>query len=160
MAQSRTILLASLAIIALQLAFISKASAQAVLSLSQGTSFVSVTDNGPGDTNLTLGTITFAGSVGSFTGTFSSGTTKPLNGSATQPQLSLISTDVTTSQSGILTILFGDTNFGPVTNGIVAVHIGGTSGGQLSYLTFLDASNASLAYHFANASRRAGRSDL
>jgi hypothetical protein len=41
--------------------------------------------------------------------------------------------------------LFGDTDFGSVTNGTVAAHIGGISGGQLSYLTFLDTSNASLA---------------
>jgi hypothetical protein len=100
MAQSRTILLASLAIITLELALLSKASAQAVLSLSQGMSVVSVIDNGLGDTNLTLGAITFAGSVGTFTGTFSSGTTKPFNGSATQPQLSLISTDVTPARAG------------------------------------------------------------
>jgi len=145
MAQSRTILLVSLAIVALQFALVSKASAQAELSLSQGTSSILVTDNGPGDTNLTMGAITFNGSVGSFTGTFSSGTTKPLNGSAIQPQLSLVSTDLTTSQGGLLTILFGDTDFGPVPNGAVSAHIGGTSGGQVSYLTFLDASNASLA---------------
>src|SRR5438105_4350865 len=47
MDQSRTILLASLAILTLQLSLISKASAQAELSLSQGTSFVLVSDKGP-----------------------------------------------------------------------------------------------------------------
>jgi len=82
--------------------------ALAELSLAQGMTFVPVTDNGPGDTDSTIGAITLTGSVGSFTGTFSSGTTKPLNGSAIQPQLSLISTDLTTSQGAMLTILFGD----------------------------------------------------
>jgi len=161
MAESRTILLASLALITLPIALVSEADAAAELSLSQGASSVLVTDNGPGDTNPTLGAITFTGSVGSFSGTFNAGTTKPFIGSALQPQLSLTSTSLTTgTQGGILTILFGDSGFGPVTNGNVTAHVGGTTvvtaastsvpafepvAGQVSYLTFMDSGDVTLA---------------
>ena len=147
MDQSRTILLASLAILTLQLSLISKASAQAELSLSQGTSFVLVSDNGPGDTNPTLGAITFTGPVGNFSGTFNAGTTKPFVGSALQPQLSLISTGITTqNQAGTLTILFGDIGFGPVTNGNLIAQIGGMGpvSGEVSYQTFMDVGDVPL----------------
>jgi hypothetical protein len=147
MAQTQTILLASLAIIALQLGFISRASAQAELSLSQGTFSVLVPDNGPGDTNPILGAITFTGPIGNFSGTFNAGTTKPFVGSALQPQLSLTSTALTTgSQGGTLTILFGDTGFGPVSNGNLTAQIGGMGpvSGQVSYQTFMDAGDIPL----------------
>jgi len=78
MAQSRTILLALLAVVALQLALVSRASAQAELSLAQGTSSVLINDNGMGDVDPQIGSIQFNGSVGDFTGTFGIGTTKPL----------------------------------------------------------------------------------
>ena len=147
MAQNRTILLASLAVLILQLALLSKASAQAELSLSQGLFSVLVTDNGPGDTNPTLGAITFTGPVGNFSGTFNAGTTKPFVGSALQPQLSLISTGITTqNQGGTLTILFGDIGFGPVTNGNLTAQIGGMGpvSGQVSYQTFMDTGDVPL----------------
>ena len=66
MAQNRTILLASLGLLTLQLALLSKASAQAELSLSQGTSSVLTIDNGMGDTDPRIGSIQFAGSMGAF----------------------------------------------------------------------------------------------
>ena len=155
MAQSRTILLASLAVIALQLALVSRASAQAELSLAQGTSSVLINDNGMGDVDPQIGSIQFNGSVGAFTGTFGIGTTKPLNGSATQPQVTFNALSLRTSgQGGILTILFGDTDFGSVSNGTVSTQIGGTtfdftaqpgsSPGQVSYLTFIDSGNTPL----------------
>jgi hypothetical protein len=159
MAQSRTIFLASLGIIALQVGLISEASAQAELSLSSGTSSVLITDNAMGDIDPQIGSIQFNGSVGAFTGTFGLGTTKPLNGSATQPQLTFSSRSLRTSaEGGTLSILFGDTNFGAVSNGAVSAKIGGatsnlpaqpgstpvTSTGEVSYLTFMDASNAPL----------------
>jgi hypothetical protein len=84
-----------------------------------------VIDNGVGDTNPLLGEITFVGAVGNFGGTFNVGTTKPSIGSALQPQLGLLSSGITTGdQGGMLTILFGDTGFGPVTNGSVSAQIG------------------------------------
>ena len=159
MAQSRTILLASLGIIALQVAFISKASAQAELSLSSGTSFVLIMDNGLGDVDSQVGSIQFNGSVGAFTGAFGIGTTKQLNGSATRPQLTFNALGLRTfDQGGVLTILFGDTDFGSVSNGAVSAHIGGTTfdfgtqpgsspvtaTGQVSYLTFMDSGNTPL----------------
>src|SRR5438270_369784 len=118
MAQNRTMLLASLAVLTLQLALPSRANAQVELSLSQGISSVLIIDNGMGDTDPRIGSIQFAGSVGAFIGTFGLGTAKPLNGSATQPQLTFSSRSLRTSgQGGTLTILFGDANFGPVSNG-------------------------------------------
>jgi len=147
MPQNRTVFLASLAIIALQLGLISKAGAQAELSLSQGAFSVLVTDNGPGDTNPILGGITFTGPIGNFSGTFNAGTTKPFVGTALQPQLSLTSTALTTgSQGGTLTILFGDTGFGPVSNGNLTAQIGGMGpvSGQVSYQTFMHAGDIPL----------------
>lgn len=132
--------------------------AEAELSLSQGAASVVVLDNGPGDTNSALGAITFTGSVGNFNGSFGVGETKPFIGGAGQPQLTLMSTNITTgTEGGTLTILFGDTNFGPVTNGIATAHIGGITtlltgfntnisltAGQISYSTFADNTNSVL----------------
>jgi hypothetical protein len=86
------------------------------------------------------------------------GETKPLIGAAFEPHLTLMSTNITTgAQGGMLTILFGDTDFGPVTNGTATARIGGiisiinpnlgataSTAGQISYSTFADGSNSVL----------------
>ena len=160
MAESRTILLVSLALIALPIALVSEADAAAELSLSQGISSVLIMDNGVGDLDPQIGSIRFNGSVGAFSGTFGIGTTKPVDGSAPQPQLTFNALSLRTSgQGGILTILFGDTDFGSVSNGTVSTQIGGTTfnfaaqsglsptdilAGQVSYLTFMDSGNTPL----------------
>ena len=141
----RKLLLFSFFVLGIQLSLSQIAEASAELSLSDGVDSVTVTDNGPGDSNLALGRITFIGAVGNFSGTFNFGTTKPFIGSAFQPQLGLLSSGITTGdQGGTLTILFGDTGFGPVTNGSVSAQIGVSTGGQVSFLTFMDGSNLSL----------------
>lgn len=145
-------------VLAVQLPICQIARAGAELSLSDGTSSVLILDNGLGDADPKLGSIRFAGTVGDFTGTFGTGTTKPFNGTATQPELSFTSTGITSGLGGTLTILFGDTDFGPVPNGTVNAHIGGvtadlgfqlpagapTVAGQVAFRTFMDANNLSL----------------
>src|SRR5687768_13623827 len=85
----------------------------ATLTLKSGTSEVSIVDNGAGDLDLTEGQITFQGAVGAFSFTLSTGTSKPLQGSETQPFLTLRSTDITSVDAGTLEILFSDLFTGP-----------------------------------------------
>jgi hypothetical protein len=154
----RKLLLFSLVALGIPLSLGRIAKASAELSLSDGTTSVLIMDNMPGDADPTLGSIRFTGTVGAFTGTFGTGTSKPFSGTGTQPQLAFTAPDTTTTNvGGTLTILFGDTDFGPVQNGIINTHIGGTSipfppgantlslsSGQISYQTFMDATNLSL----------------
>ena len=139
-------------------AFLS-ASTQAVptLDLLSGSSNISIFDNGPLDNDPALGVISFSGSVGSFTGTFTTGITLPAIGSATRPQLSLTSTDITSDSSGGLTIIFGEVSaFGP-TSGALVSHITGTNStdlsttGGISYTTFTTGSALTAQGPFTSA---------
>lgn len=123
----------------------SAAGATAELELINGASTVTVMDNGPGDTNPADGIIAFEGTVGDFVTNVTTGSTKPAMGSASDPQLHLNSLNIlnSTPSTAVLTILFSDTGFGPLSgmsNASVAI-TDLSPGGSLSTANYTDASN-------------------
>ena len=92
----------------LTLTLISTAHALTV-RLSDGTTTVTVNDNGAGDVNPVVGSVTFNGAVGNFTTNVTTGTSKPILPQAT---LQLASLDIFSGAgSGTLTIELTDVGF-------------------------------------------------
>lgn len=120
-----------------------QAEAALVLELESGASSVSVIDNGVGDLDLTVGSVTFNGSVGDFDVNVSTGTSKPVIGSASNPRLSLNSVNVSSASTGSIEIRVTDTDFsGPVGPGVpTLLDFGGTTNGSVGIDAFVDTSN-------------------
>ena len=127
----------------------------AVLQLMNGATTVTIGDNSANDSNSAVGVITYIGTVGDFSTNVTTGTSKPVVGSATSPELDLASLDITntTASSETLTILFSDNNFGPV-SGTPQASLsitqlgqspGGPRNGSVTYDGYLSASNTTLA---------------
>lgn len=77
---------------------------------------VTIQDNGAGDLNSASGAIAWLGTINGWTVTITSGATKPIQGSTVSPNMDL---DVqATGGSGLLTVMFTDTDFGP-TSGLI-----------------------------------------
>lgn len=90
-----------------------------------------------------LGTVCWNGSIGVWSLTMELGVTKPFQGSAAVPAMSL-SFSSTSTGAGTLTVKWSDTDFGP-SSGAFKADIGGTlntGGGSLSYSTFYSLANA------------------
>ena len=127
----------------------------AVLQLTNGATTVTIGDNSGSDSNSAVGVITYIGTVGDFSTNVTTGTSKPVVGSATSPELDLASLNITnnTSSPETLTILFSDNNFGPVTGTPQASlsitqlgqSPGGPRNGSVTYDGYLSASNTTLA---------------
>lgn len=103
-----------MAVIMISMGIISSADAVPVLTLDDGVTSISITDNMAGDMNSAEGAITFAGSIGSFIVNVSSGVSYPVAGSSTLPVLDLINQAVSSSSSGSLRVTFTQDGFGPV----------------------------------------------
>ena len=125
-----------------------QAHAISMLSVDDGTTFVTVTDNGAGDNNALVGFIEYSapfGTFANFAAAVSLGTTKPLIGSAEAPHLDLASVDVSSfgAAEDTLTIKFTDTDFADLASGITGLRseIGGVTDGTVTYATYFDNSN-------------------
>src|SRR5262245_10701015 len=108
----------------------------AQLRLSDGTTTVTVDDNGAGDvTNTTLGVITFAGTLGNtaITVTVDTGTTKPALGSAGAPEMD-ITYNLTTTGPVNLSIRLTDNKFVGPTNSF-ALNLDGNNNRATSTVT-------------------------
>src|SRR5262245_28409385 len=109
------------------------------LQLSTGGSSVTIQDGGLGDLNSVAGAVTYAGSLGGFYVSISTGISKPALGSAQSPYLDLSSIEVNGLRSGTLTLKFTDTDFSAAVPGTVqfASGIGGAStAGTVKYNTY------------------------
>jgi hypothetical protein len=127
----------------------SDAQAALKLELSDSSTTVTVTDNNPGDHSSTSGKISYSGSIGIFGINLSTGYSKPVLGSATEPELQLNSLDVSSSfKGGTLTIKLSDTGFTTTgaTHWISSIS-GATSGsvGFSAYITESDGSSTNVA---------------
>lgn len=112
--------------------FTVQANALMVLSLSDGGSTVTVTDEGVGDTSPGVGVITYNGPVGTnWTVNVTTGLTKPLLGSATSPELDLNSSNLSSLGAGIMTIDLIEDGFSFPTGGVLQSLIGGTTDGTV-----------------------------
>ena len=125
------------------------AHATLALEFIQGGSTLTVLDNGPGDTNPTVGMIGIASgtTVGSYTVTNAGSVGFPSVGSSTSPVIDMNSLEVTnTGSPGSLRILVSETDF--ATSGPVLFNgqVGGTmTTTSLSYNAFLNPGNGLFA---------------
>lgn len=114
------------------------------LTTSDGAS-VTVTDGGAGDlSGAADGVVIFSGGLGNWLWNIASGFSKPALGSAIAPQLDLNSVNLSSSGgAGTVNIWLTDTDFTakPALTEMVAA-IGGTTSGQITFRTFMDAGNA------------------
>ncbi len=117
------------------------ANATPILELSDGTTTQTIQDNALLDLSPDLGVITFNGPLGIFTVNVTTGVTKPVSGTATDPFMSLTSVDVSSASAGALTIKFTDTDFTGLVGGSLLSSISGDTTGPVSYDTFLDTAN-------------------
>mgnify|MGYP001259478315 CR=1 FL=1 len=123
-----------------------QADATPTLSISDGSTTVTVVDNGVGDFNAVTGGVTFIGTIGNFLLNVSTGVTYPALGSPANPEMDLNSVDVTSaSGGGTLTLKFSVVGFSSPLG--FTAEIGGTigAGGSLSYNTFLSSTNTLFA---------------
>ncbi len=120
------------------------------LRLSDGINTVTVTDGGAGDINPLAGVVVFNGAIGDFSVNVTTGITKPLLGSPTDPVLDLNSIDVTGAAGGILTNEFTETDFlsgGPTVN--FSTEIGGVTADTVQFEHFASAANTGFARDIA-----------
>lgn len=122
--------------------------AQAIpqLRLSDGFTTITVTDGGVGDINASAGVIVFQGAIGVFNISVTTGVTKPVLGTPTEPVLDLNSIAVNGTGPGTLTISFSETDFvstGSSVNFLTSV--GGVTAGSVVFDYFASASNANFA---------------
>jgi hypothetical protein len=131
--------------------------ADSILRLSDGTTTVTIVDNGSGDIASSIpGMITFAGGIGEFMINVTTGISTPVVGAPNAPHLDISSLQVTSrvndplcptckGTGGTLTISFTDTNFVPLAPNLTFFRstIGGTAGPGVtgSFSTYLDNSN-------------------
>lgn len=96
--------------------------------------FIPGTDNPP-DFSTDSGVVSFIGSLGAWSFTLTSGTTKPEVGSPTNPILQLSNLSISSAGGGTLTIWFSEVGFGP-TGSTAESWIGGATSGTVTYETF------------------------
>ena len=101
-----------------------------------------VRDNDPGDSNPSVGLITYTGPVGAnWTLNVIVGLTKPFSGDPTSPHMDVDSTN-SSAGGGTLVVEFTDTGFGPLpAASVFTASVGGTTDGTETYTTFLDETN-------------------
>jgi hypothetical protein len=114
------------------------------LYLSAGSSDITIADGGYGDLNPLIGAVTYAGSLGGFLVTISTGISKPALGSAQSPHLDLSSIEINGVKGGALIIKFTDTDFLAAAPGPLEFtsSLGGfATAGSVEHKTYLDPNN-------------------
>ena len=120
------------------------------LRLSDGINTVTVTDSGAGDVNPLAGVVVFNGAVGDFSVNVTTGITKPLLGSPTDPILDLNSIDVTGAAGGVLTIEFTKTDFFSSGSSLdLSTAIGGVTADTVQFEHFASTTNTAFAQDIA-----------
>jgi len=87
------------------------------------------------------GVIAFNGALGIFNVNITTGITKPMLGTAAFPNMDLASVNVNTSGSGILTIKFSETDYGPYSGGFTTNFGGTTHGNSVLLQNYVDTGN-------------------
>jgi hypothetical protein len=110
------------------------------LTISDGSTAVTVVDGAAGDSSPLPGVVSYVGAIGAnWLLVAITGTTKPQIGSGGFPDLNVNSV-AASSGAGALTITWGDSSFGPCDGSAVAT-IGGATAGSVSYATYADSAN-------------------
>jgi hypothetical protein len=142
-----SIAIASAAILAVGTQF---AGAVPTMTISDGTTTITITDGLLGDANAATGAVTFVGAVGAWTINVDTGTTMPALGTPTFPHMSLNFSTVSNltvadilAGNGTLTVMFSEIGFGPLQPGAhYETNVGGTTEGTVTSTTLLDGGNA------------------
>ena len=120
------------------------------LRLSDGINTVTVTDGGAGDINPLAGVVVFNGAIGDFSVNVTTGITKPLLGSPTDPVLDLNSIDVTGAAGGVLTIEFTETDFFSGGASVAfSTAVGGVTADTVQFEHFASAANTAFSQDIA-----------
>lgn len=135
-------------VLAVALIFTFSQTAQALqIKLDDGLTSVTIVDNGAGDTDTTVGSLVYSGSIGNFTMNFTVGWTKPIYGSGSLPKMHLHTLHMTSTGGGTMTVSMTETGFGPVASGISGFYtgIGGMTGGTVTLNSYFDTCNIPFA---------------
>ena len=110
------------------------------IQLYDGTTTITVWDDGVGDVNSTTGAVTYIGSIGVWTVNVTTGIGVPVVGTSSWPILDLNSIDVTTTTGGTLNVAVTQTGLGPLPTGSSSIRtsVGGTTAGTVSFNTYYD----------------------
>ena len=110
------------------------------IQLYDGTTTITVWDDGVGDINSTAGAVTYVGSIGVWTVNVTTGIGVPVVGTSSWPILDLNSIDVTTTTGGTLNVAVTQTGLGPLPTGASSLRtsVGGTTAGTVSFTTYYD----------------------
>lgn len=118
------------------------ANAAPMLRLTSDATTITITDGGAGDANALTGAVTFIGVIDSFITTVSTGLTKPVLGTATNPEMDLNDVSLSSPTGGNLKIEFTETDFMAGFDMLSFLsQIGGVSGGTLNFSVYADAGN-------------------
>lgn len=116
------------------------------LQIIQGGNTLTITDQDVNDASGDIGGLAFVGSVGDFSFNVSGAATKPLIGGSTDPRMDLSSLNINGTSSGIIQLLFTETDF--VGNGsplTIITGIGGGTAGTVTFEAYASASNTGFA---------------
>jgi len=109
-------------------------------SVDDGTTWTSVVDNGPLDSNPALGFISFSGSGGAWVIHGLTGFGAPLVGDPNAPYMD-ISTTINSTSAAKLIVQLSDTNFVGVANQTFSAVGGGFAGGTATFTAYRDLGN-------------------
>ena len=117
------------------------------MSLDDGTTTVSIQDDGAGDAYPGIGVIAYGGPIGAFIANVTTGFSKPIIGTANEAKLHLNSVNVS-GGAGTLTITLSDTGFDlthlTTPTASMLSEFGGIAGGTVSFNQILDPDNTNL----------------
>ncbi len=106
------------------------------IKITVGPSSMIITDDDFTDMSPVEGVVAFMGTLGGWTFTLTSGTTKPEVGSATSPIMELRDVTLTSGPAGgKVTIWFSEVGFGP-TGSLAESSLTGATGGTVKFQTF------------------------
>jgi PEP-CTERM motif len=118
--------------------------AAAELTLYDGVNpLITVSDNGPGDFNPITGAVLVVTNVGVWNLAISSGLTKPVTGSSTDPVMD-VNIQANSTAAGSLRLVFSDNGFGPAAGTLMATITGHLTAGApatASYDVYGDPAN-------------------
>ncbi len=115
---------------------------------SSGGTNLQIDDNGPGDTDNTVGVIVFNGAIDSFNTVVSAGLTKPLLGNDDLAQMDLSVVTTTGPVGGSLRVIYSETDYftdAGAGEETLTSAIGGTTDGTTTFQSYIDSGNTLFA---------------
>jgi hypothetical protein len=107
-----------------------------------GGTTITINDNGPGDGEPAVGSITFNGSIDNFVAVTVIGLSNRIPGDPSAARIDLTGVSVTGGSGGTLTISLTDIDFDFTGEETLTAEIGGTTDGTTNFQGFLDTTNA------------------